>query len=139
MAYYSCTNQRYQFTPMRVEEINILPSGALLFKATNRDTSSDKNLGSKNGNPTVFSQTLDIYPAGMLVETYVVTEDLPFIIGLPEEKGFEGLCIEYLPDENFCYDDDLTLEIPHPLAWGQEPYFYICNFDKLQYFDTRVI
>lgn len=135
MAYYSCTNQRYQIAPLRVEEINILPSGTLLFKVV----SSDKNLGSHNGNPTIFSQTLDIYPPGTSVQSYVVTDNLPFIIGLPEDKGFQGLCFEYLPDENFCYDDDLTLEIPHPLAWGQEPYFYMCNFDKLQYFDTRVI
>lgn len=144
MANYSCTNQRYEYTPLRVEEINTLPSGTLLFRALRKDQSfnpsSEENFNlENNGNPVIFTQTLDLYSPGTTVETYVVAQDLAYIIGLPEDKGVDGLCWEYQPEEDFCFDDDLTIEFPHPLAWVQEPYFYICNFDNLEYLDTRLI
>ena len=131
MANYSCTNQRYDFTPLRVEEINILPTHTILFHAIGKMV--------EDGDPTIFTDSLNFYPLGTEVEAYIVTKDIPYIIGLPEDKGVEGLCWEYRPEEDFCYDDDLNVEIPYPMAWSQEPYFYLCNFDNLQYLDTRVI
>lgn len=130
MSNYSCTNQRYDFAPLRIEEINILPVGTLLFRAIKQV---------KSGDPTIFSDTMEIFPSGTTLEAYLVVKDLPYIIGLPEDKGAEGLCWEYREDENFCYDDNLNVELPQPMVWSQEPYFYICNFDNLQYLDTRLI
>lgn len=143
MAYFSCTNQRYEYTPLHLEEINILPIGTLLFRGVNREEpfnpSSNENSGRVDGNTNLFSQVIDVYPHGTLIETYMVVQELPYIIGIPEDKGLEGLCWEYHPNEDFCFDDNLDVEIPHPMAWSQEPYFYLCDFNKLDYLKTGTI
>lgn len=125
MSRYSCTNQRYNYTPLRVEIIDILPKGTFLHKASQDDLQS----GIKN--PIIFTLDPNIYPSGTQVEIYFLIEDLPFIIGLPEDNPIEGLCWECQPDEVSCFDDNLTIEIPHPCAWYQEPYLYLCHFDQL--------
>ena len=124
MARYSCTNQRYEFTPLRAEIIDILPKGTRLYKPLIPRAIL--------GDPTIFTEDYNLFPQGTRFEVYLLDKDLPYIIGLPEGNSVEGLCWECQPDEEICFVEDLDIEIPHPCAWFQEPYFYLCQLQYLR-------
>lgn len=120
MASYSCTNQRYEFAPLRVEIIDVLPAGTLLFRESSQKT--------PKGNPISFT----LEPTPYSDELYMTQDNLPYVIGLPQDNPIDGLCWECRPDEEICFDDNLDVEFPHPCAWWQDPYFYFCNLDGIR-------
>lgn len=120
MSRLSCTNQRYEQAPLQVEIIDVVLPGTLLY------TSSDK--ASILGMPHPF--TLQP-PSQRNYDTYIVEKDIPYVEGLPESGSLQGLCWSCNPDEEVeCFDDNLN-SIPHPCAWWQWPYLYLCNLDNL--------
>lgn len=120
MAVYSCTNQQYEFAPLRVEIIDYIPVGTILYHPSGTRVPA--------GNPFLFSfdPTLFPYPS-----RFVTRFNIPYMEGLPEGNPIDGLCYECRPDQVFCYTEDLETSIPHPCAWWQDPFLYLCNLNLL--------
>lgn len=120
---YSCTNQRYLSAPLHLENIQILEKGTLLYQ--------ERNHHSKSGDANIFTRDPN-YLTGQDFVIYHLKENLPYLVGLPSDKPLSGICWDYRSDEDYCYTSDLMVEISHPMAWWQEPYFYLCHFDFLE-------
>jgi hypothetical protein len=117
MSRYSCTNERYEFTPVRLEIIGTLQRGTLLIGPRNQEPTS--------GDPYVFTDRTDIFDDG---EAYIIEEDLPYVEGFPEENPFSsGLCWECQSSEEVCFDESFEEVFPHPCVWYVAPYFYFCQ------------
>ena len=121
MVWLACTNQRYEEAPIRGQSIEYFPRGTILYQP--------ENLDHVMGDPDVYilDPSIYLYPDNLVFRSFLVVEHLPYVEGLPENNPVGGLCWECNPQEVVCFSDDLDENTPHPCAWWDAPFLYLCN------------